>query len=297
MTVQNLRKKKYGIGMAAIMLVGLTACENQKTDDNLSAGKDNEQTETIENSSLDSEADTTEIERNTEDMEETVSVMTETVEKEISSVTDDESMKAAYVSILEEIYYNHTFPDGEDYGFFDSSHISDNKFAVCDIDQDGKDELIIQYTTTYMAGMVELIYDYDKESDTVRTELVEFPAIIFYDNGVIEAGLSHNQGLAGDFWPYNLYQYEPDSDAYIMVGMIDAWDMSYAEKDFNGNPFPEEIDADGDGIVYYIITDGTYGTPVDLEEYNQWRRSYVGEAKEVDVPYLNLTAENIESIK
>lgn len=152
----------------------------------------------------------------------TVSVMTETAEKEISSVSDDESMKAAYVSILEEIYYNHTFPDGEDYGFFDSSHISDNKFAVCDIDQDGKDELIIQYITTYMAGMVELIYDYDKESDTVRTEFGEFPAITFYDNGVIEAGFSHNQGLAGDFWPYNLYQYEPDSDAYIMVGMIDA---------------------------------------------------------------------------
>ena len=209
---------------------------------------------------------------------------------------DETSRSKAYASLLDNIYTNHTFPEGQDFGYDGSSDMSNNTFAVYDIDMDGEDELLINYTTTYMAGMVGIIYDYDSKSDTVREEFLEFPALKFYDNGIIEAEASHNQGLAGDFWPYTLYQYRRDTDTYIQVGIVDAWDRAFSETDFEGNPFPEAIDSDGDGIVYYVMTGGSYklNTPVDSEEYNQWRNSYVGGAALMEVPFKALSQENIK---
>lgn len=222
-------------------------------------------------------------------------------QKELDS--EEKARKAAYHSVLENLYLNHVFPDGKEYGFEDTFYdISENQFAVYDIDQDGKEELIIQYTTTIMAGMINIIYDFDQKSGTVREEFSEFPSLTFYNNGIIQADWSHNHGMAAsleEFWPYTLYQYDKETDTYRTVGMVDAWDKSYHEKDSSGNSFPEEMDIDGDGILYYIMLDGTYEfhTPFDLEEYNQWRNSYVNGAEKIDIPFVNLTKENIDSVQ
>lgn len=84
---------------------------------------------------------------------------------------------AAYAAALEEIYTNHTFPDGKDFGFDGFHDMSENKFAVYDIDSDGKKELIVLYTTTYMAGMTGTVYAYDSSSGTLRAELQELSLI------------------------------------------------------------------------------------------------------------------------
>lgn len=106
---------------------------------------------------------------------------------------------AAYAAALEEIYTNHTFPDGKDFGFDGFHDMSENKFAVYDIDSDGKKELIVLYTTTYMAGMTGTVYAYDSSSGTLRAELQEFPSLTFYDNGAVVAEWSHNQGMGRGF--------------------------------------------------------------------------------------------------
>lgn len=219
--------------------------------------------------------------------------------EDIAADVDREAMKRAYTSILEGIYYNHTFPDGQPCDSDDKDAIAQNQFSVFDIDRDGKEELILAYTNACMAGMVELIYDFDNNTKIANEEFREFPALIYYDNGIIEAKWSHNQGLAGDFWPYTLYQYDSESDRYVNVGMVDAWDRSLSETDYNGDPFPAEGDTDGDGIVYYIMQDGEYKLdhPVDWAEYEKWRDSYMGDAKEIQVPFVNLTEENIEGIQ
>lgn len=212
---------------------------------------------------------------------------------------DTQAQLMVYTSVLEGIYFDHIFPDGYDCEWQDYDD-NQNRFAVYDIDNDGAEELIVQYTTTCMAGMVELIYNYDQNTKSVTEEFIEFPALTYYDNGIIVAEWSHNQGLAGDnFWPYTLYQYDSALDTYIEVGTVDAWDRTYAKTDYYGNPFPTESDANGDGIVYFITQDGEYNLdkPVDLEEYMQWRDSYLGTATEITVPYLNLTEENINSIQ
>ena len=205
---------------------------------------------------------------------------------------------AAYAAALEEIYTNHTFPDGKDFGFDGFHDMSENKFAVYDIDSDGKKELIVLYTTTYMAGMTGTVYAYDSSSGTLRAELQEFPLLTFYDNGAVVAEWSHNQGMAGDFWPYTVYSYNSGTDTYEQTAMVDAWDKSVGEKDYEGNSFPDDIDADGDGLVYYIMPGGTYekNTPVDFEEYTKWRESSIGQAQPLEIPYLELTEDNIKKL-
>ena len=69
-----------------------------------------------------------------------------------------------------------------------------NQFAVCDVDGDGREELVLLYTTSYMAGQLGLIYDTD-ETGGLRLQFSEFPLLTFYDNGTVQAGWSHNQGL------------------------------------------------------------------------------------------------------
>lgn len=214
-----------------------------------------------------------------------------------------EAMLAAYTAVLEGIYFDHVFPDGQECGFDEIFDITQNRFAVFDIDFDGKDELIVEYSDSYVAGMVTKIYGFDSESNTVREEFSGFPVLVYYDNGIIEVWASHNHGRAAtleDFWPYALHQYDPETDSYPVIAVVDAWDKAWAKIDpSSGAAFPEEVDTDGDGVVYYIMKDGKfeYNTPCDFEEYNQWRNSYLGEAERIVVPYSYLTEENIEGLK
>lgn len=200
--------------------------------------------------------------------------------------------KAAFISALEGICRNQVFPDGSEFQYDASTNGEGNQFAIYDIDFDGKEELIIQYTTTYTAGMVEVIYDYDSKTKLLKEELRSFPSLTYYNNGIVSADWSHNQGLAGlgDFWPYTLYQYKQESDTYIEIASVDAWNKEQANEDYEGNPFPDELDIDGDGFIYFVTAEGTYAqnTVVDGEEYERWRSSLLGNAKKMEVPYQTL---------
>lgn len=212
---------------------------------------------------------------------------------------EDAAMGAAYGAALEALLEQHVFPDGTDAGFDGITPMEDSKFAVYDVDGDGKEELLILYTSASMAGMKGLVLSYNSAAGKLDTELSAYPLLTFYDNGVIREEWSHNQGLGGSFWPYNLYQYNPDKDCYEMVGMVDAWEKSFAPTDGQNNPFPDDVDASGTGMVYYIMTDGQYDNthPVDAAEYNQWLNGYLGGAAPCQIEYLPLTQENIAGIE
>lgn len=213
-------------------------------------------------------------------------------------MSTEEKRMQAYQNVLWDVYYCQCFPGGLDLGY-DGYDMSDNKFDLRDIDNDGNVELILVYTTTYMAGMAEIIYDYDADTDSVREQFIEFPAVTHFDNGILKADWSHNQGLAGRVWPYTLYQYNPDKDTYEAIAMVDAWDKSLSDKDYDGNVFPDDVDKDGDLIVYYIMEADEYETknPVDFEEYQQWIDSYTKDAEIVEGACVELTLENILNVK
>ena len=221
--------------------------------------------------------------------------------KEDAKVDNEtKSLSETYKDALYQIREHHILPDGIDYGYDQINDLSENSFAVYDIDNDGKDELLISYWTTSMAGNVLKIYDYDEKSGKLNEEFSEFPSVTFYSNGVIEAAKSHNHGLASmseDFWPYALYQYDSESDKYAKIADVDAWEKEY-QQEYEGIPFPTDEDIDKDGCLYYLMENNLYEykSPLDNKAYEKWRESYLEEAEEISIEFLKMTDENIEGI-
>lgn len=269
-------KKIYVLILSAALCMTLTACSGNQAGDSGQISEEAGRNPSVSESSV---------------LQEAISEpMTESPE----AGNEAGDMYEAYMAALENLRENHLLPDGNDLGF-SGNNMDENKFAVLDVDNDGKEELIIMYTTTASAGMAGCVLAYDSRTKELRTQLNEFPLLTFYDNGVVKAEWSHNQGLAGDFWPYNLYRYEPESDDYVLTGVADAWDKKYWEKDFQGNPFPDHIDSSGTGVVYYMGKDGQYQNtdPSDESDYKEWIGSYIGDASEIMIQYKFLTEENI----
>lgn len=209
-----------------------------------------------------------------------------------------------YGGILSQITAGWQLPDGE----LDTSSLgngfgmmSDNHFAVTDIDGDGREELIVQYTNASMAGMFERIYDYDPAGGGLKCEFTNFPALTYYSNGIIKAEWSHNQGR-GEAWPYTLYRYDSESDVYVEIGAVDSWDKELSETWYEGQPFPDELDTDGDGTLFLIWKEGEE-ISYDFEKikYNQadvdeWLGSYLAgapeDAKELAIDYQPLESKS-----
>ncbi len=306
MKMRILRTKLYRYG-ALLLLSGIftmmIACEpkdrSESDEKEITSTVSKEDTLESDKDEVRSEEDKeTEVSEAPEDSEKIDPVQ---AEKELPKEEAD-SEKATtlkkYKSILEDVYYKHIFPDGQACDWNEGTDLSQNMYSIYDIDHDNKEELILVYSTASMAGMVEIIYGYHEDTKTTSEELRIFPNATHYDNGIIKAGWSHNQGMAGEFWPYTLYQYDQQSDQYVSVGMVDAWDRTVSETNYDNEEFPSDCDADEDGIVYYIMQDGNYELkdPADGPEYQEWITSYIESAKELEIPFSSMTEDNITKI-
>ena len=167
------------------------------------------------------------------------------------------------------------------------------RYAITDIDGDGFEELLLMQDTGVMASMDYLVLD--GRDGQLRAELEVFPSLTFYENGYVRADASHNQGLAGDFWPYALYRYDAESDRYQKVAMADAWDGAIHPQDYAGNPFPKDADVSGAGIVYYVAGDGALYSedgsfapaPMDQADFQKWEASWQGSGAVVEFSLEN----------
>ena len=133
---------------------------------------------------------------------------------------ENQDVHALYAQILKTLLDENRLPDDlNDPGDYigtvaEREAMAENQFAVCDVDGDGREELVIQYLTANMvAGMRALIYDTD-ENGGLRLQFSEFPNLTFYDNGAIQAGWSHNQGLAEGTLDANYFQHTPYLNSY-----------------------------------------------------------------------------------
>lgn len=228
-----------------------------------------------------------------------------TDDPESSGLTEDEARRTAFARVLRTAHDRRELPDGTVLDGGSVGDIEGNLFALHDVDGDGAEELILLWQNAAMAGQTEVVYGYGGETGQVVEELREFPGVIFYGGGAAEAPWSHNQNWANEFWPYTLYRHSPETDTYENMGSVDAWD-----KVLVSNGFPLDVDADGDGMVYVLLTDNWDFThhqdpaggeaywyyeepPVDGAEYLAWRDGVVGEAEALELSFMPLTAENI----
>jgi len=209
--------------------------------------------------------------------------------------------QTVYAKVLRDLLYNGVLPNGGTIDM-DWGDLSQDQFAVYDVDFDGRDELILLHTASYMAGMNGLVMEFDPTYTGTGTpiyfQLGDFPDFIFYDNGIVEVGWSHNQ-THGGLWPYELYGYDADGDYYYHIASVYAADKEIMEAAGIGEEYPEEVDVSGTGRVYYVSFPYSSGVEPagdrvwDSEEYFAWRDSVLGRAQEIEIPYQNLREINI----
>lgn len=282
------RRKYLTIAAAALAAVMVCSCTNVGNGEN-NAGTVQETTQTLEE--VQSEYNTEEIQSQDAQQKPQETVK----EDEKSGEEKTLAIRKKYQEIVTDFMNNKVLPGAviDDYGD-DFGTMEQNQFAICDVDSDGIEELLISYVTTTMASMAEWVVKYDVDNDAVVIELEEFPAVTYYTEGKAITGWSHNQGFSGgDFWPYSYYVYE--NGEYVLKADVDSWSKEISQTDYDGNPFPDDKDTDGTGVVYILSVDDNVSI-FSESEYNKWYAGILSGAEKIEPQYLTITEENVKLI-
>ena len=226
-------------------------------------------------------------------VEETNKKEPETVKEVEETPQIDIERYQAYITVLENIIENNQWPNGNAVlgdTFF--GPISDNQFAICDVDQDEKEELLVRITNTDMAGMIEIVFEYDAATNQVIEQWTTWPGVIYYNNGITHIEASHNHTEGEAIWPFTLCQYNAQKDTFEYVGGAYCQD-----REWTFGTFPDAEDLDGDGVIYYISDSNNEDKSATKEEYDAWLNSYLGDAKKLYIPYERLSFDNIELLQ
>lgn len=105
----------------------------------------------------------------------------------------DTTLPSAFGKVLWNAYRHGTLPDGTPLDYNGTEEAEKNSFAPCDVDGDGKEELLLHWSNA-----------------SVQEWQNTFSAAA--------ADWTHNQGLSGRIWPQNHYQYNKETDAYEFSG-------------------------------------------------------------------------------
>ncbi|MBE6765826.1 MAG: hypothetical protein E7546_08175 [Ruminococcaceae bacterium] len=211
-----------------------------------------------------------------------------------------ETRQEAYYLAMSRFSTDCFFPDGsfaeglEDDTF---GKMEDNSFAVCDVDGDGNEELVIIFKTTCRALLSARVYDYNEETGELIEEWEACPSVKFYDNGYAVSNHPKNE-THGTVWPYAVYCHMADTDKYEFVANVHSLCDDVESMPDCPWDYPYEVDVSGHGEVYYVDTTwGAYeeGRALDITEYEAWLDSKIGDAKEINVEYFPITQENVNN--
>ena len=101
---------------------------------------------------------------------------------------------ARYMEILEQIMTEGHDSNGREYDWNEPWNFENNCFAILDVDNDGRQELLFNFNESYTEDMYEVVYEYDKEADILRQELATWVSTNYYSNGMVKVDAPHNHG-------------------------------------------------------------------------------------------------------
>ena len=151
--------------------------------------------------------------------------------------------------------------------------------AVCDVDVDGKKEMLIGLRKELSEPYGVLIYRYNEEQRKFEVENGFSSRINFYNNGYVE-----------EYWTmpnydqpaFTIYQYNPALDTFEKMFWINGIE-DVGIDDY----FPTEQDLDGNGKGYIMSVDGKE-TYVDDAAYQKMMEQYIDLNKRIDVEWVDL---------
>ena len=215
-------------------------------------------------------------------------------EQEDETTESEEAVNArndAYDDAIRAFIDEGRIPPYEEEYFEEPSEI--NQYAVCDINSDGKDELLIRVNEGDMDSLSIYVFLYEDDELKQIGTFFSDDRTTFYDNNVVTAPFSH--GLANwgdDFRGMDICIYNDELEEYEYRYLTDAWDSS-AKDTWRGDEetFPDYADKDENGMVYWIIEyindEYIESEPMDDEEYFAWLNELTKDADVINIPWKN----------
>jgi len=220
-----------------------------------------------------------------------------------ASTVNDE-LRKIYQKALTDLYEKKIWPGTEDECDFPGEDISENEFAIVDVDGDGVEELLINWNKYSGMAYRSEILEFDLMIRRWETEGCYAPyGSEFYSNGVMFVPISHNQGYGNRVYPYNFYFYDASADEYLErnekpYNFVYCYDKEYYDN--SGDPLPDwfvETDKENAGVVYFIDAEGyDPEKSYSQSEYDEFLDNLVGNASRINVDFKALTMDNINGI-
>ena len=208
---------------------------------------------------------------------------------EAPAADSETDVRALYHKTLLALHDEKLLPSGSELAVV--GDIEQNRFAVCDIDGDEREELVLEVTQADVNDAFTAVYDVDADGN-LRREVRYAAQVTFWSDGIVIASYPDAAEHEGDFVPYAAAQYDPEMDAYTEFAYVSAIDRDTLAANDLLDEYPEDADTSGTGRVYCIRGDN----PVDVTEYEAWYASWNNGLTERAVPYKALTTDEIEAI-
>lgn len=212
----------------------------------------------------------------------------EKLKRKVPRFSEDDKINETYYNAIKTLDTTGFLPDGN-YCFWyydEPENYLETKeklggfgIAVCDVDVDGKKEMLIGLRKELSEPYGVLIYRYNEEQRKFEVENGFSSRINFYNNGYVE-----------EYWTmpnydqpaFTIYQYNPALDTFEKMFWINGIE-DVGIDDY----FPTEQDLDGNGKGYIMSVDGKE-TYVDDAAYQKMMEQYIDLNKRIDVEWVDL---------
>ena len=212
----------------------------------------------------------------------------EKLKRKVPRFSEEDKINEAYYNAIKTLDTTGFLPDGR-YCFWyydEPENYLETKeklggfgIAVCDVDVDGKKEMLIGLRKELSEPYGVLIYRYNEEQRKFEVENGFSSRINFYNNGYVE-----------EYWTmpnydqpaFTIYQYNPALDTFEKMFWINGIE-DVGIDDY----FPTEQDLDGNGKGYIMSVDGKE-TYVDDAAYQKMMEQYIDLNKRIDVEWVDL---------
>ena len=211
----------------------------------------------------------------------------ENLKRKVPRFSENDKINEAYYNAIKTLDTTGFLPDGR-YCFWyydEPENYLETKeklggfgIAVCDVDVDGKKEMLIGLRKELSEPYGVLIYRYNEEQRKFEVENGFSSRINFYNNGCVE-----------EYWTmpnydqpaFTIYQYNPALDTFEKMFWINGIE-DVGIDDY----FPTEQDLDGNGKGYIMSVDGKE-TYVDDAAYQKMMEQYIDLDKRIDVEWVD----------
>ncbi len=185
-----------------------------------------------------------------------------------------EDLGEYFMPAIEEFKASGYLPDGTKITLQGNGNLEDCEYAMEDVDNDGKMELLFRYAGTmlevyidpeevaetgeyiepYKLGtdMFTVVYSYNVASDTYTRELFVNSVCTFFDKKRVMVEANDGFPLSDPENSYQIYEYDPSADSYAYAGYIYEWNKNICPTGQNNAPFPTAVDKDESLKVYAL---------------------------------------------